>query len=385
MKPVMDKSDINPTLPSRPHQAGDAVDLEHWRGIVAELGAEIAGPLTSALERIIALSSSGRIDRQGLRGLREEVEKARQVGIESQQLARLASGRVRQTHERVQLSAMLGGVLSHRARETQARGIDITLLAATSVEVFVDAPLLFSLINTLLDWALDSARSTIELRVEIKTWPAHGRITCHFERRPVARLDDGATTPTEASRLDSMHWRLLQQTARAMGLPLERAIEASSSTLTLEFPRTVNESMQGASAVEIDEGFATSINTKPLAGSHVLVVARRRDVRVQVREALRDMGLIVDFVSSVEEAVDFCRDGLPHAIVVESVLCGDRFGELRQDIAAEVPEFVFIEIIEDSRAFEMSGFTPAGMARVGRDVMAQSLPSALLFELARGS
>ena len=351
---------------------------------MAELGAEIAGPLTSALERIVALTTSGHIDRQGLRDLREEVEKARQVGIESQQLARLASGRVRQTHERVRLSDMLGGILSHRARETQARGIDVTLLAAVPVEVLVDAPLLFSLINTLLDWALDCARATIELRIDIKSWPAHARLTCRFEHRPVAQLDDGAAAPAKVSLLDSMHWRLLQQTARAMGLPLERLIEAGSTTLALEFTRTVNETLEGASAVEIDEGFATSINTKPLAGSHVLVVARRRDVRVQVREALRDMGLIVDFVSSVEEAVDFCRDGLPHAIVVESVLCGDRFGELRQDIAAEVPEFVFIEIIEDSRAFEMSGFSPVGMARVGRDVMAQSLPSALLFELARG-
>ncbi len=380
----MDKPEVTPAQRSKPHQPGDAVDLEHWRGLVAELGAEIAGPLTSALERIAALTTSGHINRQGLRELRAEVEKARQVGIESQQLARLATGRVRQTQERVHLSDMLGSVLAHRARETQARGIAVTLLPAPPVEVLVDAPLLFSLINTLLDWALDCARTTIELHIDIKAWPAHARLTCHFAHRPIAELDDGATTPAQESLLDSMHWRLLLQTARAMGLPTERVIESNTIALTLEFPRTVNETMEGASAVEIDEGFATSINTKPLAGSHVLVVARRRDVRVQVREALRDMGLIVDFVSSVEEAVDFCRDGLPHAIVVESVLCGDRFSELRQDIAAEVPEFVFIEIIEDSRAFQMSGFSPAGMASVGRDVLAQSLPSALLFELARG-
>jgi hypothetical protein len=224
----MDKSDINPTLRSRPHQTGDAVDLEHWRGLVSELGAEIAGPLTSALERIVALTTSGHIDRQGLRELRAEVEKARQVGIETQQLARLASGRVRQTQERVHLSEMLGGVLSHRARETQARGIAVTLAPAPAVEVLVDAPLLFSLINTLLDWALDCARSTVELRIDIKTWPAHARLTCHFEHHPVAQPDDGAVTPTKASTLDSMHWRLLLQTARAMGLPIERVIEAGS-------------------------------------------------------------------------------------------------------------------------------------------------------------
>jgi hypothetical protein len=380
----MDKSDISPSPRSKPNSAGDATDLEHWRSLVAELGAEIAGPLTSALERIVTLTTTGHIDQLGLRGLREDIEQARQVGIESQQLARLATGRMRQTRERVQLCEMLGGVLSHRARETQARGRDVSLLRVADVEVLVDAPLLFSLINTLLDWALDCARSSIELRVDVKTWPAHARLTCHFKHRPADQPDDNGASPPKVPPLDSMHWRLLQQTARAMGLPLDRVIEPGVTTLVLEFPHTVNESMLGASAVEIDEGFATSMNTKPLAGSHVLVVARRRDVRVQVREALRDMGLIVDFVSSIEEAVDFCRDGLPHAIVVESVLCGDRFSELRQDIAAEVPEFVFIEIIEDSQAFEMSGVSPVGMARVGRDVMAQSLPSALLFELARG-
>ena len=379
----MDMSEIDANTPSIPRPLDSAPDLACWRSLVGEIGAEIAGPLTSALERIVALTTSGRIDRHGLRALREEVEKARQVGIESQQLARLASGRVRQSHERVALAEMLGGVLSHRARETHARGIEVKLPPSRPAEVLVDAPLLFSLLNTTLDWALDCARSTIELRIDIKTWPAHARLACHFAHRPVDQLDDGAATPGEVSLLDSIHWRLLQQTARAMGLPLERTIDAAGTALTIEFPRTVNESMEGVSAVEIDDGFAPSINTKPLAGSHVLVVSQRREVRVQVRDALRNMGLIVDFVSSVDEAVDFCRDGLPHAIVVEAILCGDRFGALKKDITAEVPQFVFIEIAEDSQAFEMSGASPAGMARIGRDAIAQSLPSALLFELSR--
>ena len=383
----MDLSEIDARMPSTPRACGGSPDLARWHSLVAELGAEIAGPLTSALERIVALTTSGRIDRHGLRALREEVEKARQVGIEGQQLARLASGRVRQSHERVALPELLGGVLSHRARETQARGIAVRLPASKPAEVLVDAPLLFSLLNTTLDWALDCARSTIELRIDIKAWPAHARLGCHFAHRPVDQLDDGAATPGEVSLLDSIHWRLLQQTAQAMGLPLERTIDAAGTTLTIEFPRTVNESMEGVSAVDLDDGFAPSINTKPLAGSHVLVVSQRREVRLQVRDALRNMGLIVDYVSSVDEAVDFCRDGLPHAIVIEAILCGDRFDAMKQDIATEVPQFVFIEIAEDSQVFEMSGSgsTPAGMARVGRDAIAQSLPSALLFELSRAA
>lgn len=381
----MNMTDIKPnTATTKARPSTDTADLDRWRALVGEIGAEIAGPLTSALERIVALTTSGRIDRHALRALREEVERARQVGIESQQLARLAAGRVRQSHERVQLHAMLAGVLSHRARETQARGIEVKLPPVKPVEVLVDAPLLFSLVNTTLDWALNCARSTIELRVDLKAWPAHARLSCQFAHRPVDQLDDGAATPGEVSLLDSMHWRLLQQTAQAMELLLDRVIDTAGTALTIEFPRTVNETMEGVSAVEIDDGFAPSINTKPLAGSHVLVVAQRREVRAQVREALRNMGLIVDFVSSVDEAADFCREGLPHAVVVESLLCGERFGEWKQGIAAEVPEFVFIELVEDSRAFEMSGVSPAGMARVGREALAQSLPAALLFELSRG-
>ncbi len=178
-----------------------------------------------------------------------------------------------------------------------------------------------------------------------------------------------------------MHWRLLQQTAVTLGVALERNIDADGTALSLEFPRTVNETMEGVSMVELDDGFSPSLNTRPLAGSHVLVVAQRREVRAQVRDALRNMGLLIDFVESVAQAGDFCQDGLPHAIVIESVLCGERFAALRRDIAVEVPQFAFIEIIEDNPAADPA--VADGTCRVKRDAIAQSLPAALLFELSR--
>ncbi|HZE91193.1 MAG TPA: hypothetical protein VE029_05715, partial [Rhizobacter sp.] len=126
-----------------------------------------------------------------------------------------------------------------------------------------------------------------------------------------------------------------------------------------------------------------SINSKPLAGSQVLVVASRRDVRVQIRDAMRNMGMIVDFVNSIDEAREFCRGGLPHAIVVESVLRGDRFNEMRSEVDSEGADVVFIEIIEEGNTFEISGFGGRNMARVGRDAIMTSLPSALMFELSK--
>lgn len=349
--------------------------------LVGEVGASIAAPLTAALERIVTLAANGRIDRHGLRALREDVERARQVGIQSQQLARLAGGRVRQAPEQIELTLLLAGLLQHRAREAQARGLQFVLAPARPTEVLADASLLFSLLNALLSWALDAARSTVDLAVEPAPWPGPARLRCSFEHGLAAH---GDAAPVRDEALDSMHWRLLEQLGQALGVVVERRIDDTAATLALAFPRTVGGALDGMSAVEMDDGFAPSMNAKPLAGSHVLVLAQRREVRAEIRDAVRNMGLIIDFVSSIDEAAAFCRDGLPHAIVVESVLCGERFDALRDEIAAEVPQFVFVEVIEDGRAFEMSGFTPASMARVGREALAQSLPSVLLFELSRG-
>lgn len=354
-----------------------AVELERWRTLLGEVGAGVAAPLTSALERIVALTTSGRIDRNGLRALREEVERARRIGIDSQQLARLAGGRVQQSHERVDLMPMLADLVAHRKREAQARGLQVTQPAVRAVEVVTDPALLSSLLDTLVSWALDCAGSTIEFALDLEPWRNQARVRCHFTHPP---LDAGA----EPSAQDSVQWRLLEQTAQVLGVAIERQIDVHGTLLTLAFGRAPDDGgLEGMSAIELDDGFAPSMNSKPLAGSHVLVVAQRRELRAEVRDALRNMGLIIDFVSSVEEAGAFCREGLPHAIVVESLLCGEQFDALRADIVSEVPQFAFIEVIEDGRAFEMSGFTPASMARVGRDVLGSSLPSVLLFELSR--
>ena len=356
-------------------------DDERWRQLVSDLGAEIAAPLTAALERIHALTTTGRIDRAGLRALREEVERARQIGMIGQQLARFASGRVRQSHERLQLAEVLKGVLAHRARETQARGIALKP-ALKPADVIVDASLLFSLLNTTIDWALANAQSFIEFSVDFKTWPVHARIVCRFAHRPADQPTGGPGQDVPAG-LDSLAWRLLEQTAWTMGLVIDRKDDDGNTTLTLEFPRTVNDGLQSVTATEHEDESA-STNSKALAGSHVLVIASRRELRVEIRDALRNMNLLVDFVGSVKDAVGFCKEGLPHAIIVEQIQLGERFNEFRDEIVAEVPDFVFIEIVEEGSTFEMSGLNGATAARVGRAVIATSLPAALMFELSKG-
>ena len=376
----MDMSDLNPAS-AAPDALPDDDANTRWHTLVSDVGAEIAGPLTAALEHIHALTTTGHIDRAALRSLRDQVERARQVGITAQQLARFAAGRMRQSHERLALADTVKTVLTHRARETHARGITLKPMLK-AVDVVADASLLFSLLNTLLDWAVVHAKSQIEFAIDLKSWPPHARLVCRFALHPADRLDDGAPVAS-GGELDSTTWRLLEQTALTMGLPLNRTVDGVNVALTLEFPRTVNDEMEGVSTFELDQGFAPSTNSKPLAGSHVLVIASRRDVRVQVRDAIRHMGLIVDMVASVDEASDFCREGLPHAVVFEAILSGEKLGQLRAEISGEVPDFPFIEIIEQGTDFAMSGFGGSDHARVGREALDSALPSVLMFELSK--
>ncbi len=366
----------SPGLSPVPH------DDQRWPDLVSQVGVEIAEPLTAALERIHVLATTGKIDRAGLRALRDEVEQARQAGMIGQQLTRFASGRVRQSHEVLQLEEVLKSVLSLRTRETQARGIALKR-DLKSARVIVDGSLLFSLLNATLDWSLANAHAHIDFTVDFKTWPVHARVTCRFANRPADQVDDSVTMAVPP-RLDSLHWRLIEQTAWTMGLILDRKDVAGVTTLVLEFPKTAGDEMEGLSATEIDEASSQSGNSKALAGSHVLVIASRREVRVMIRDALRNMSMLVDFVGSVEEASSFCREGLPHAIIIDSIQKGSRFTNFRDEIVGEVPDFVFIEILEQGSTFEMSGTNGAHMARIGRDVIASSLPAALMFELSRG-
>ena len=179
--------DPSPTSPSMIRPAPD--DDQRWHDLVSQVGVEIAEPLTAALERIHVLTATGKIDRAGLRALRDEVEQARQAGMIGQQLTRFASGRVRQSHEVLQLEEVLKSVLSLRTRETQARGIALKH-ELKSARVIVDGSLLFSLLNATLDWALANAHAHIAFTVDFKTWPVHARLTCRFANRPADQVDE---------------------------------------------------------------------------------------------------------------------------------------------------------------------------------------------------
>ena len=357
-------------------------DEAHWREIIGQIGTEVGLPLSAALERVTVLATTGKIDRAGLRMLREEIERARRAGMIGQQLARFASGRIRQSPEQISVTQMLREVLLQRGREATTRQIEIGQ-ALKPVEVMADATLLYALMQAVVDWSLDLAQGKLEFKLDIKAWPPYARLSVRFAHASSDASDRLTPVGTPLPSLDSMSWRLVQQISWTLGLVMDRTVSEAETTLTIEFPRTVHDEIEGVSVVEIDQGFGVSDNSKPLAGSHVLVVAGGREMRSLIKESIRHMGLLVDFVTGVEEAEEFCRDALPHAIIYESVLAGDRFQKLRAGISSEMPSFVFIEVAPEGSALRLSTNNVDSGARIGRDAVMQSLPSALIFELSR--
>lgn len=359
------------------------------QALIAQLGSEVASTLSSALERVATLAATGRIDRDGLRALRDEIDLARRAGIMGQQVVRLGNGRVQLASERLDLTGLLREALLQRSREIDARGIEVRQVF-TAAEVMSDATLVFSLLQTLLDWTFEHAVSRIDLKLDIKSWPSHARLAAAFAHRQPDEVDNTASTgPEGETRLNTMSWRLLQQTALVLGLVVQRKDTPGTTELVFEFPQTLAarlpglDSMDSAVDAAVTSSAANAHNSQPLAGRHVIVLAARREVRNVVREALRPMGLMVDFVASVDEAREFCADGLPHAMIYEASLAGERFERLRTEMLAEVPTLPFIRIAEQGKAFEVLNLGGRQFASVGRDAIIEALPAALMFELSR--
>ncbi len=373
--------------PAAAHGLGSRAGETPWGDIVQQLGAEIAGPLSHALERIQQLISTGQIDRQGLRALRESVAQAREAGMVTQQLARLASGRLRLSRERVHLTQVLRGLLAQRSRETQARGIQIRQLLQP-IEVMSDAPLLFSLLNAVMDWALINTHSSLEMRLDTQTRPSQARWVCRFAHRS---LDLGSAPAAAIAELPesltSLKWRLIEQTAAALGVQPLREDEAGITRLTLTFSDLVSEDphlVAPAVPAHLDrDDPLPSHNSKPLAGCHLLIVSPRRELRQQILASIRHMGLIVDAVPSMHDALRFCEEGLPHGITFEQSLRDADFDRLHAEITAEVPHFAFIEVREAVQQTQLSTATDDRMARISRANLTDALSSVLLFELSK--
>jgi len=357
-----------------------------WADIVQQLGAEIAGPLSAALEQIQNLATTGQIDRRGLRLLRRSVDDARTAGMLGQQLARLASGRLRLNRERQHLTQMLRSVLAQRSRETQARGVQVRQ-SLKPVEIWADGALLFALLNALMDWALANTHSSVDLRLDLTPWPVKARLSCRFAHRSLDLLGEDPAEPQDTSPgLDSLAWRLLEQTAITLGVLPLREQDSGITLLTLEFNQLAPDEAPAPDSTHARleaEAERMGGNSRPLAGCQLLILSANRDLRTEAQAAVRHMGMLVDVVGSVAEAEQFCREGLPHALLFDAAQMNEALLQLIAEVMRDAPDFSFVEMFDGEHRTQLSTATDDGVARISRRHLPDALPSLLMFELAK--
>jgi hypothetical protein len=352
--------------------------------LIGQMAAETVLPLTAALARIDAVLATGRLDRAGLKALRADVEQALLVAETGRQMQRAGSAVSVSNPELIELGPALREAVLRRTRKTEALGIVIRQIIKPA-QVAVDPALLLELLESLLDWSIAHARSGIELRVEVMSWPAHAVLDCRFMHRPPDQADELPPTDTRgyvARSLDTMVWLLVRARASALGLIARREDTPVHTSMSLEFPRTVNEmvidTLSAPLQLKVDIGTAAPVL------SHVLVLAARREMRNQVRESIRRMELAVHYAADLDAARDDGARTPPQIVVYEAAFSGDfMFARWRDELRARAPDTAFIELSNEGVAMEIVIVDGHQITRIGRDAVTRSLPSALSFELER--
>lgn len=349
-----------------------------WLG---QAGSEVAVPLTGAIGRVQTLAADGRIDRAEALRLQGELARVRRTAIVAQQLARLSTGAVRQSPERFDLAEAVRTVIAGRQVEDAASGAPATVCQPAPLHpviVLADPALVVQFLETMLDWSLDHAGSALRLTLEPAAGSRRARLQVCADAAARAAPDAGARSAERVP--DTLAWQLLQQLAALLGATLERSARIDDLRLSVDFAQA-----SAAPVAAGRRGAGGSSHAKPLLGHHVLVVSSNRDLRHDVRDAVRHLGLMVDFVASVDDARAFCREGLPHAIVADARGGRDRLRALQRELRVEAPGLTVIEVTEDGNGHSTSDDTTDRLARVGRAGLVDGLPAVLVYELTRGA
>ncbi|MBC7601131.1 MAG: hypothetical protein H7255_00520 [Ramlibacter sp.] len=344
------------------------------------IGAQLADEVAIMQQVMADIRTARSITRSQVATLEHSMKAANRIAMHSQQISRLAGGRLRQSHERLALHTIVHDVLNSMGTQFKLGGFEVSH-RLKPVEVIVDPGLLLSLVQVAVDWAATQGQR-LQVRLDIKNWPAHAELAIKSSAHVA-----GAGVTSEEHVVDDLDWQLLLQTAQAMGVTVDRTIAPDHTMLLIEFPRTVRQ-LEGLTAVEMNEpnqGNSTAFLTegKPLAGHRVLAVAQDAGIIGELRAVCDSMGLLMDTCNNSAGAVRFCELDMPHLIIIEERLRDHAFEELRQDLVRNDVNFPVVEVVRAPNILEMSNWMGDSISRISRESLRGQLPSFLVMELAK--
>jgi hypothetical protein len=370
---VPKKTAAAPVAPvNRPATEADDWSLDgHWVDLVGDLADQLTEGISALHNVADQLLAKGRISKIEHRALTVPADRIKQAGINAQQVLRFYGGRIRQSHEKVNMGQLVEGVLQERKAELGILGIALRR-KLKPIEVLIDPTVAHTFVNAVLDWGLPFG-SRIDLRMDLNNWPEHARLQM--------RVSNDGVPPSSHVNPDSLSWMLIRQIALVGGgIDIDRKVTTEGVVFTALFTRTV-QAVDGISAVDLSDDQSSMF--KSLSGTYVLTISPSLQIRADVRDALREIGIVSDSVVDFAQAREALLARMPNLIVVDSEMKGEGFDAFRRDLLREVFELPFVEISPDDSSFDMSGFGEFSMAKVGRGNIREALGTAVMFELAK--
>ena len=362
------------STPSRGAASGDTESWsldDQWPDLLAGLADQITEGVSALQNQIDQLFARDRITRQEHHALSVPIGRVKLAGVSKQQIHSFYSGRIRQSHEKINMAELVEGVLQERKKEFALLGIALRR-KLKPVDVLVDPTVAHTFVNAVLDWALPYG-NRVDVRMDLNPWPPHARFQ--------VRVANEGAPPSSQTTDDNLSWMLIRQiAATAGGIELERTVTGEGTTFNAMFTRTV-QAVDGISAVDLSDDHSSMF--KSLSGTYVLTISPTLQIRADVRDALREIGIVSDSVVDFVQARDAIKGRMPNLIVVDSEIKGADFEAFRRELLRDVFEFPFVEISPDDSSFDMSGFGEFSMAKVGRGNIREALGTAVMFELAK--
>lgn len=353
--------------------AGEPWSLtEHAPALLASAAEQIGDALQALQAGIDQLQSQHKLGPQAQWTLGVPLNRIKRLSFVMQQLQRFHTGRIRQSHEKIDLSRLAEDALQERRKEFTLIGVEMRR-KLKPVDVLIDPTVAHAFLTALIDWALPLGRR-IDVRVDQNHWPPHARLQVRIH-------GDGAPPSSSPASLDNLDWALVRQIASsAGGVDLQREVTPEGITCTALFQRTA-QSVDGISAIELSDDQSSMF--KSLQSVYALVVSPSLQIRADVRDALREIGVSADSVVDLTQASEAVAHRAPSIIVIDAVLKGPEFDTFRREVARHAMDMPFVEISPDDTSFDMSGFGETSMAKVGRGNIREALGTAVMFELAK--
>lgn len=346
------------------------------------LGRELAQPLSDMQSVLQQIQRVGLLHDEDVRRLTDGIHRARTLAMQSQQISRLACGRLHQTHEALNLDKMVMTAMQEHAPMFHAQGTEI-FQRIRPVEVIVDASLLHSLLDAALGWAAGLGRK-LTVTLDVKNWPEHGLLmfkTSHSIADKTHQLSEDTFDNNPSG--DTVRWYLVNEISHAMGLTAERINSATETCLILEFPRTVTR-LEGLTAIEVDTGFDSLFSeSKPMAGTRILLITNDARLQGEILAICKRARLVLDCVSNASHAVRLCELDFPTLVIIDQNMRDRVFNELYLDLRNTDPNFPFIEIAATANTLEMAGWTSDSMSRLSQDALQTHLVTFVATELSK--